>query len=203
MFIRFVTMSTVTSSRSGCASRRLSTMRGAVAQLHAMPQTHAVHREHAGLDPGEDERDETAKERRRAQIMSLPPPRPRRFGVVLLDEHFLDALARGAPDGELAARRSRAACRASGSAPRRLKMRPPMVSMPSSSSLSAEHFVDVVEPRVAVHEQPPGAERFDVERLIAARHGVADDLLDDVGERDDAFGAAVFIHHDGDGPADG
>ena len=43
----------------------------------------------------------------------------------------------------------------------------------------------------------PSPSGLDVERLLGERHGIADDLLDDVGQRDDALGAAVFIHDDG------
>ena len=58
MFIRFVTMSTVTSSRSGCASRRLSTIAARSRSFSRCLQPHAIHREHARLDARENERDE-------------------------------------------------------------------------------------------------------------------------------------------------
>ena len=51
-----------------------------------------------------------------------------------------------------------------------------MVSIPSSSSVGAEQFVDVVEPRAAIDEQPPVAQRLDVERA-ARRCGTASVMI--------------------------
>ena len=68
--------------------------------------------------------------------------------------------------------------------------------MPSASSSKPRCSRQVVEPRVAADEKPPVLERLDVKIGLPERHGVADDFFDDIGERDDSFGAAEFIDHD-------
>src|SRR4051812_37570325 len=61
-----------------------------------------------------------------------------------------------------------------------------------------EVLAQVVEARVSAHQEASIVERLDVETGVAERRGIADDFLGDVGQRDNALGAAKFIHHDGE-----
>ena len=52
--------------------------------------------------------------------------------------------------------------------------------MPSASSSKPRCSREVVEPRVAAHEETPVFQRLDVKIGVAQRRGIADDFLDDV-----------------------
>jgi hypothetical protein len=56
-----------------------------------------------------------------------------------------------------------------------------------------EHFIDVVEPGGAAGQNLPFTNGLEVKFALRHWHGIADDLLDDVGQRHDAFDAAVLI----------
>src|SRR5438270_7131598 len=56
---------------------------------------------------------------------------------------------------------------------------------------------EIIEPRATADDHAAFAEMLDVKCWIAHRHGVTNDFLDDVIKRDDAFGAAEFIHNHG------
>ena len=70
--------------------------------------------------------------------------------------------------------------------------------MPVGFQLEAKMLAQVVEPRVAADEEASVLERLDVKIGVAQRRGIADDFLDDVRQRNDAFGPAEFIDHDGE-----
>src|SRR2546423_3246806 len=59
-------------------------------------------------------------------------------------------------------------------------------------------LAQVVQARVTAHEKPAVLEWFDVKLGVAQGQGVADDFLCNIGERDNSFGAAEFIHDDGE-----
>src|SRR5205814_1920403 len=61
-----------------------------------------------------------------------------------------------------------------------------------------EMLAQVVQARVAAHEKPAVLERFDVKFGVAQGQGVANNFLGNIVERDDSFGAAEFIHDDGE-----
>ena len=63
--------------------------------------------------------------------------------------------------------------------------------------LDAGAIREIVEACLAANEKAIAIEFLDVEIGVAERRGVANDVLDNVGERNDAFDAAEFIDDDG------
>ena len=117
-----------------------------------------------------------------------------RAGGGFLEKEFLDALPADPAhrDGEAGDFQSRANLR---------QISEPVKNVTADRvdavghQLKPEMLGQIVEPRVAAHDQTPVLERLDVKLGVAQRCGVADDLLDDVGQRDDPLRPAKLIDH--------
>ena len=80
-----------------------------------------------------------------------------------------------------------------------LPISPPTVSTSSSSSVDVEQLGEVVDVQRGRHPQPAVAEVLDLGRLAVVLVGdLADDLLEDVLDGDQARGAAVLVDDDGE-----
>ena len=109
MFVRFVTMSTVTSRRSGCSSRRLSTMAARSRCFSRCFSRTRFIESKPGFDAREHEGHEQATGDAEPDHVALLRWVAGRF---VDDHHFLDALPRSPAHGQRARLRASSACRA-------------------------------------------------------------------------------------------
>src|SRR5207247_1511412 len=66
-----------------------------------------------------------------------------------------------------------------------------------SIEIEPQSLAQIIEARSTVHKVATFRQWFDVEVGVTERSGVAQNVFDNIGDGDDTFSAAKFIHHDG------
>ncbi len=66
-----------------------------------------------------------------------------------------------------------------------------------SIEIEPQSLAQIIEARSAVHEVTTFRQWFDIEIGVTERSGIAQNVFDNIGDGDDAFGAPEFVDYDG------